>query len=646
MIGSFITGSQTEAHKLRMLKEAVKFMLRLTLISIICSCLYFFYKTPSYDLKVYYYYQKADTLKTLLKPTDLMEVTNREGKSLKLPIKSVLANNGVIQIKEEIERNLLKAVRNGLLLPFLIPFWFWFKGRGYSLKKTLRGGERVNYKFLKKQVRKYNDKFLKRNLWAILKVLEKIRNRFLLNPPVKKEIPPYFIANDIEYPFSAEHQHTFVTGASGTGKTVLLSALIDQIRKRGETAIIYDKMGSFIPSFYNETNDIILNPFDIRSKPWSIFIEIRKGKEEIDLRTMAEAIIPDEGNDKFWSKQARNLFIEIGKVLIKSKKASNKDLYQTVLKKSFNELQELLKESDVKDLFEDEEAKRTALSVKNTLTAYTQFLKILKDKKDTKESFSIRDFITESLSLEKEEGKGKILFLSSRSDMHSTLQPLLTCWIDIVINALLSGSQQSSKKIWIILDELPSINRIPYLEAGLSQSRQFGGCFVLTVQSKSQLQSVYGNTGTNTLSANCGTRAIFGSPDVESAKWMASSLGAKEMEETKEGITFGANEIRDGVSLNKHIKTEELVTYSEIMNQKNLNFYLKLSGGFPIAQIKIKPITRERIAESFIEDEKVFLEEEEKDSSAEGKELYTIEKIEKQKLEKKMPLEKRRRKVI
>jgi type IV secretory pathway TraG/TraD family ATPase VirD4 len=42
--------------------------------------------------------------------------------------------------------------------------------------------------------------------------------------------------------------------------------------------------------------------------------------------------------------------------------------------------------------------------------------------------------------------------------------------LDIAINALLSLPEKSERRIWVILDELGSLQQLPYLTAALSRS--------------------------------------------------------------------------------------------------------------------------------------------------------------------------------
>ena len=114
---------------------------------------------------------------------------------------------------------------------------------------------------------------------------------------------------------------------------------------------------------------------------------------------------------------------------------------------------------------------------------------------------------------------------------------------------MLTLAQDDGRRIWVILDELPTLHQVPSLQPGLAESRQFGGCFVLGVQVASALRDLYGRNGAETISGLCGTRVVLAAPDRDTAQWSADSLGRSEVEEVAEGYSYGANTIRDGVSL-------------------------------------------------------------------------------------------------
>ena len=95
----------------------------------------------------------------------------------------------------------------------------------------------------------------------------------------------------------------------------------------------------------------------------------------------------------------------------------------------------------------------------------------------------------------------------------------------------------------------------------------------------------------------CGTRVVLAAPDRDTAQWRADSLGRSEV---AEGYSYGANTIRDGVSLTPRRELRTLALPSEIMRLANLEGYLKFPGPFPVASIKLKYVARPAAAERFV----------------------------------------------
>jgi hypothetical protein len=109
------------------------------------------------------------------------------------------------------------------------------------------------------------------------------------------------------------------------------------------------------------------------------------------------------------------------------------------------------------------------------------------------------------------------------------------------------------------------LQQLPYLTAALSEARKFGGCFVIGIQSYAQLGKVYGYEGAREISSLLNTSFMFRVPDPEMAQWSAKNLGETTFEEVREGISYGANSIRDGVSINRIEREKPVVTCSEIL---------------------------------------------------------------------------------
>ena len=96
------------------------------------------------------------------------------------------------------------------------------------------------------------------------------------------------------------------------------------------------------------------------------------------------------------------------------------------------------------------------------------------------------------------------------------------------------------------------------------------------------------------------TRVVLAAPDRDTAQWSADSLGRSEIEEVTEGFSYGANTIRDGVSLTPRRELRALALPSEIMRLANLEGYLKFPGPFPVASIRLKYVARPAVSERFV----------------------------------------------
>ena len=131
-------------------------------------------------------------------------------------------------------------------------------------------------------------------------------HRALATLPGGRRFRPYSIAG-IPFPPRTETQHTVVSGTTGSGKTVLISDLVSQIRARGERCVIYDKMGSYTRAFFDRDRDVLMNPLDARAPRWSPFLEARNPR---DFDMMAAALIPQQKDtvDPFWVTAARQLY--------------------------------------------------------------------------------------------------------------------------------------------------------------------------------------------------------------------------------------------------------------------------------------------------------------------------------------------------
>lgn len=122
----------------------------------------------------------------------------------------------------------------------------------------------------------------------------------------------------------------------------------------------------------------------------------------------------------------------------------------------------------------------------------------------------------------------------------------------------------------------------------IAEVRKFGGCFLLGMQSFAQLTKVYGQAGgAKELFDLLNTRFFFRSPSADMARLVASELGEEEIEESRENYSYGANSIRDGISLGSQRVTRPIVSYPQILELKDLTCFVRLPGHFPVTQLEL-----------------------------------------------------------
>lgn len=203
--------------------------------------------------------------------------------------------------------------------------------------------------------------------------------------------------------------------------------------------------------------------------------------------------------------------------------------------------------------------------------------------------FSIREWI-------RDDSNNGWLFISTNKEKASAMRPLISAWLDLAVRSILSLDRNIDRRVWFFMDELPSLYELPSLKEVLAEGRKYGACFVATIQDIHQLRTIYGREATEALLSFFNTKICFRTESTESAIWAERSMGSQEVIEMREGFSYGANDIRDGVTLNQERRKTPVVMDAQVMNLNDLEAYLKLPGNFPVTKIKFNYKKRNDVA--------------------------------------------------
>src|SRR3546814_16703506 len=83
------------------------------------------------------------------------------------------------------------------------------------------------------------------------------------------------------------------------------------------------------------------------------------------------------------------------------------------------------------------------------------------------------------------EGDDSWLFVTVKADQLPSLRPLITVWLDIAISAIMSLKPDQQRRLYCVIDELPSLQKLPSLSDFLARARKYGGCGILRSEQRS-----------------------------------------------------------------------------------------------------------------------------------------------------------------
>lgn len=456
---------------------------------------------------------------------------------------------------------------------------------------------KVNYSILEyfqenNQIRKFLD---------VNQVKKDIADNFMLemNRYREKSINNYkdYLSQDFPLPYGFSKKHTLISGTTGAGKSTFLIYLLKAIRARGDRAVVYDKKGEFVEMFYRDGVDHILNPADSRSHQWTPWEEM---SSPFDADWISETLLPssnsNSGSEKFFTSAARavvsaalqNLYLDGPKSLLSLLRAT-----------AWNDL-ELLKElvaGTPAETYFNENNEETLESIRSTIVDGVRPLRLLKEE-NKKGFFSIRDWIAEG---DEPNADDSWLFLPVRESEIEIQKPLISTWIQAAAKGLMARGVNNERTLWIVVDELPSLKKIPALSMLMAEGRGFGAAVILGIQEINQLEEEFGKNTSKTILGLCSTQLHFRLNNADTAEWVSKVLGEAEREEVDEDLNYSADDIRDGVRVSSKRQNRKIVLPSEIMDLPDLSCFAKIWGVESKARIDIPFLRLPKIADGFIQ---------------------------------------------
>jgi hypothetical protein len=368
----------------------------------------------------------------------------------------------------------------------------------------------------------------------------------------------------IRIPYQAETSHALIIGATGTGKSQLLVQLMTEIQDRDEAAIIYDPDGEFLSEFYNpERGDVVLNPLDTRCPYWCPSSELAANEEAL---TLAASLFPDparaDEKNTFFVRAPRQILARLFE-----HEPTPQELVGWLASK--NEIDRRIKGTEMEEMLSKAAGPQRSGILASLSMALNAF-RLLPAREDSDQQWSARQWA---------ETRRGWIFITSRETTRDIQRPLMSMWLDTLLLRLMTKppTGRTLKPVWLIIDELASLNKLPTLQSALTRSRKYQIKTVLGYQQQSQLQELYGKEGAETITGNPTTKIFFRTGDVTTAKAVSESLGEQEIAREKINYTrSGGPHSRRSKSYTIDVKTERAVSPSQIEGLRNLHGFIRI----------------------------------------------------------------------
>ena len=380
---------------------------------------------------------------------------------------------------------------------------------------------------------------------------------------------------------ASEPSHILIMGDTGTGKSTLIRNILMQINQRGETAIVYDPALDYTPEFYSpDRGDAILNPLDTRMPYWSPGDELLHDAEAL---TLAASLFPDRHNENpFFVEGPRKIFAHL-----LTFRPSPQELAHWMCHEA--EIDWRVKGTEFAAMI-DRQAPAQRSGILASLNMIADTLKLLPSEDETATRWSAAEWA---------KNRKGWLFLTSTPETRKRLISLTSLWLDTLVLRLMNQGQASSRKVWFVLDELASLQRLPQLHTAITENRKSNNPVVLGFQGRSQMETRYGHEAEAMLSQPA-TKIFLRTSEPRAAEWISKTIGEIEIERLAESRLSGrTGRQRSSTNYSLERRVEPLVMASEISGLADLHGYLK--KGNLVVQMQFPFIERSAKEPKYIE---------------------------------------------
>ena len=360
------------------------------------------------------------------------------------------------------------------------------------------------------------------------------------SPPVKGKNEGICIHPEIHTTEALEASHMSIIGGAGAGKTTILWPMINQIIDRGDKAIIFSFKGDFEQKIGTGERIgkqfALLAPWDNRSALWALGKDIRT---RLDAEALANTLIPEptSSDNPMWTNGARSLVTGI----ISDVQREHKEAW------GFAELAQKCAEAlaDFKVLKEiitrenpvaaalvagGADSKTTSSFLANISAYLTHVVNLGVAAADLKDSAKSKQWSVNGWIAGKVPAIAVLGFRPSAKSISEAWCASLIEQLVLKLEDLPDIDSPDERRIWLILDEVPRLGKVPSITEALEVLRSKGVRIILGCQGIGQIEERYSRTTARSWAMQTATKIIGRIAEPEDQKWAASLIGERDLE--------------------------------------------------------------------------------------------------------------------
>jgi type IV secretory pathway TraG/TraD family ATPase VirD4 len=360
--------------------------------------------------------------------------------------------------------------------------------------------------------------------------------------------------------------HFMVVGATGSGKTLTLKLLMQEVLPSigsgvDHRALIYDAKQDIIsqlPGMGIAGAVYTINPFDDRCVAWDMAKDITEPTAALQA---AVTLIPSDKNSAqpFFVDSAQLLLY--GVILSFMRSGANwrfSDIIRAL--QTVDRLKRVLERCPetshiVERFYHNRETLDEVMStVATKLTPYEAIAAMWDVAHEQGSTISLNEWVSHRGH------ENSVLILGNNERARAALDRINQVVFKRVSELLLDlpEDRSESRRSWIFLDELAEAGRLEGLPSLLTKGRSKGVCVVIGFQDFDSLKEVYGENTANALTSQCNSKAILRLESPATAKWASSLFGEYESIEVRVGESVSKGYGMSGeTSTRTQTRTEE-----------------------------------------------------------------------------------------